>query len=598
MLRLVVLTAPLVFIAACESRERPTAPPIEPRGGSSGDSTGAGGAGGNTGYPGGFGGSTMASGGDGGPASRGGRAAEGGAAGVAAEDAADQGGLGGGSEQGGQAGELDPVASELHLGVGFNLELRLDLIAPDPIVLEAPGHGTLRSEGNSVVYTPPWAWLGSDTFTFETSNDGVRERKRVTVWVEAAWLVLGGTAYRTTSVTELDRVFDLTGDAVFGEVAGRGARIDEAGLRFLEYRGAPAFLRRELASGRSAGYADTPEGAVGILFAAPSFSAVAQTAIGSMETRWFGGDESSLVGQARGGLFAEDRFQALRCDRQGLDCLVLSPDVHEDGRALFVYADVTFGSIGSGSAERACVWSSSRCDVPVAIASEPSRLVGRDRHARLLANLLDAWGYPTAATLMGNDSVARGTFPTAYGVELTGLSGNALVGSLHGSDGRLAGLIGREIHSFPPGVTAVERPEPDDASVRHACLHTIEGPFSALAAVTDVALSPVLSRTHVSYSIQLPASGSGWASLSVPREGDYSLFLDSPTTLSFENAASVTIRALRSSHCARITWIHELRFSEAGTFRFRLSNPTTERVALVLEAGHAFAWPDSAPAAR
>lgn len=200
------------------------------------------------------------------------------------------------------------------------------------------------------------------------------------------------------------------------------------------------------------------------------------------------------------------------------------------------------------------------------------------------------WGYPTAA-VTSPEGVALATLPTFYGVELTGNNQDgALTGALHRPDGTLSGMIAAEL-AAPTGFVFRERNEPEDPSVRHACLHTQEGPFSALAAASDARDAPAMSRTHVSYSIGLPPDGSGYVALSVPREGDYSLFLDEPISVAFDAGTSVEARTLRSSHCERIRWIQELRFPQAGTFHLRLASQSNERVAIVLEAGHAFSWP-------
>lgn len=598
MVFVVGITALVVLAAACQRM-----PPVrddgaaEGYGGASEPDFSASGGGAQTRGAAGLhsdGGADTATASEGGRAAGGGRSAtDGGEGGLLAGDTGgtDAGEAGRGID-GGTCGHPGAIELEMQLSVGFNLQLQLGTFEQMPHVVMAPEEGDLRAEGDQLVYSPRWGSLAPDRFVFERTQGGTLERTSVYVLVESPWLLMNGVAYRVIAVPGFERVFDAAGGVVFGEALGRGVRTEQGTLAVVEHEGAAAFLRRALPSGGIAGYSETPAGAVGLLFRSASGPGALELANGSAETRWFSGSATSLAGQARGGLFAEDRFQAVRCDARALDCVVLSPEAREDGRALFVDDEVTLGSVGVGATERACYWRSSRCDVPPGLEETPSRLVGRDRASRVLATVFDAWGYAAAATVSGADGLAIATLPTEYGVELTGYAEEgALTGALQRPDGTLTGMIAEEVDAGA-GLGFREQQEPDDPSVRHACLHTQEGPFSALAATLEASAAPVMSRIHVSYSIALPPGGAGWIALSAPRAGDYSLFLDGPTGLAFEGDPSIEVRTLRSSHCERIRWIQELRLPKAGTFLIRLSSKTRERAALVLEAGHAFPWSD------
>lgn len=108
--------------------------------------------------------------------------------------------------------------------------------------------------------------------------------------------------------------------------------------------------------------------------------------------------------------------------------------------------------------------------------------------------------------------------------------------------------------------------------IAHACSHTTNGPFENVVASRSRDAAPTVDAIHVSYLINLPATGHGYVVFTPSRRGEHLLLLDSPSPLTVELDGAVQTplfsEAIAGCETANFGEVYELARGERYLVEF------------------------------
>ena len=129
------------------------------------------------------------------------------------------------------------------------------------------------------------------------------------------------------------------------------------------------------------------------------------------------------------------------------------------------------------------------------------------------------------------------------------------------------------------------------ARARHACGHTIDGPFASVEGAPTAGAAPELRNTHTAYAVSLTASGdghSGWARFRPRVAGRYAFYIEGNAPLSVsggDERALCAVAAHTVPECERLNevWLYDLAAQRDFSLKLGPTPPSTVTVVIEQE---------------
>jgi hypothetical protein len=482
-------------------------------------------------------------------------------------------------------------------------------------VVERPAFGEARVvSGGRIRYEPAWLRVGTDRFRYRVLRGfEVVGSANVEVTVSpAAWVFVGDRIFTASALVGAPAelvLFDRTAAGIllgwterYGVVqgiAGDGARWDllppedAVGLR-LHHGSAYGWAAERALAGARRGVLRLEGGAMDEPFAGPLASVVTESALFAVN------GSGVAVGEARASaLFGDDELHAVSVEPAATGARRVTrldpPAALRGSSRAYGINDrgQIVGTMRTAEGERGFL----RGVGGTTVVSPPGAAWARALDLDEAGAVVGSFGRPGARArgfLLREGTYHEVDHPQSLETFVNGIGPDgALLGAWLDGAGERWPLW---LSPRSPADGAAHEPlrEPTNGQVQHACGHSEAGPFEALAAGADRAGAPSFSRSHVSYTIGLPARPAGGHGGSVvystAQAGTVAFYIDAPVALRLRDGAGAVVAPatmVRSTQCPKIAWIHQFRIPAPGDYVLEIGPAPAGTLSLIYERG----WP-------